>query len=57
VKPKDHAAASILNETLKHLKKKPLMQQDVSRLSSACSALEKYELLQKASPTVISGGV
>jgi ArsR family transcriptional regulator len=46
--PKDTAAASILHETLKHLKKKPEMRRDVSRLSSACCAPQKYELLQTA---------
>jgi ArsR family transcriptional regulator len=46
--PKDQAAASILQETLKHLKKKHEMRRDVSRLSSACCAPEKYELLQTA---------
>jgi ArsR family transcriptional regulator len=46
--PKDQAAASILQETLKHLKKKSEMRRDVSRLSSACCAPEKYELLQTA---------
>ena len=46
--PKDQAAASILQETLKHLKKKPEMRGDVSRLSSACCAPQKYELLQTA---------
>jgi ArsR family transcriptional regulator len=46
--PKDQGAASILHETLKHLKKKSDMRRDVSRLSSACCAPEKYELLQTA---------
>lgn len=46
--PKDHAVASILHETLKHLKKKPEMRRDVSRLSSACCAPERYELPQTA---------
>jgi ArsR family transcriptional regulator len=46
--PKDEAAASILHETLKHLKNKSEMRRDVSRLSSACCAPEKYELLQTA---------
>jgi hypothetical protein len=38
VMPKDRAAASILQETLKHLKTKPEMRSDVSRLQSACCA-------------------
>jgi len=46
--PKDKAAASILHETLRHLKKKPEMRRDVSRLSSACRAPEKYDLLPTA---------
>jgi ArsR family transcriptional regulator len=48
VEPKDDAAASILHETLKHLKKKPEMQRDISRLSSVCCTPQKYELLQTA---------
>jgi ArsR family transcriptional regulator len=48
VPPRDQAAASILRETLKHLKKKPEMLRDVSRLSTACCAPETYELLQAA---------
>jgi ArsR family transcriptional regulator, arsenate/arsenite/antimonite-responsive transcriptional repressor len=46
--PKDKVPASILRETLKHLKKAPQMRRDVARLSSACCAPEKYELLQSA---------
>src|SRR5271155_334987 len=38
VMPKDQATASILSETLKHLKKKPEMHKDISRLSAACCA-------------------
>lgn len=48
VKPNDEAAASILRETLKHLKKKPEMLQDISRLGAACCDPRKYELLQAA---------
>jgi ArsR family transcriptional regulator len=48
VAPKDQAAASILRETLRHLKNKPEMRRDISRLSSACCAPQKYELLQTA---------
>jgi ArsR family transcriptional regulator len=55
VAPKDQAAASILRETLKHLKKKPEMRGDVSRLSSACCAPQKYELPQAApQPAVLT---
>ena len=46
--PADHAAASILRETLKHLREKPEMKRDVSRLSSACCSPQKFELLQGA---------
>jgi ArsR family transcriptional regulator len=46
--PKDQAAASILRETLKHLKQKSEMRADVSRLSSACCAPQRYELPQAA---------
>jgi ArsR family transcriptional regulator, arsenate/arsenite/antimonite-responsive transcriptional repressor len=48
VAPKDQAADSILQETLRHLKKKPEMRRDVLRLSSACCGRQKYELLQAA---------
>lgn len=48
VVPKDHALASILRETLSRLKQMPEMRRDVSRLSSACCAPHKYELLQSA---------
>jgi ArsR family transcriptional regulator, arsenate/arsenite/antimonite-responsive transcriptional repressor len=46
--PKDQAAASILRETLKHLRENPEMKRDVSRLSSACCSPQKFELLQGA---------
>jgi hypothetical protein len=50
-----NAAASILRETLKQLKKKPEMRRDVARLSAACCAPQKYELLQAApQPAVLS---
>ncbi|MFY9530925.1 MAG: metalloregulator ArsR/SmtB family transcription factor [Candidatus Acidiferrales bacterium] len=53
--PSDHAAASILRETLKHLKEKPEMRKDLSRLTTACCAPQKYELLQGApQPAVLS---
>ncbi len=53
--PQDRAAASILRETLKHLKRKPEMRKDSSRLSSACCAPRKYELPQAApQPTVVN---
>jgi ArsR family transcriptional regulator len=46
--PKDNAVASILGETLNHLKRKPEMRNDISRLSSACGAPQKFELPQAA---------
>jgi ArsR family transcriptional regulator len=53
--PEDRAAASILRETLKHLKQKPEMRKDSSRLTSACCAPRKYELPQAApQPTLLS---
>jgi ArsR family transcriptional regulator len=52
--PDDRAAASILRETLKHLKRKPEMRKDSSRLSSACCAPQRYELPQAApQPTLL----
>ena len=48
VMPKDQAAASILGETLKHLKQKPGMRKEISRLSAACCAPQKYQLLTSA---------
>jgi ArsR family transcriptional regulator len=55
VAPKDEAAASILRETLRHLKEKPEMRRDISRLSSACCAPEKYELPQTVpQPAVVT---
>jgi ArsR family transcriptional regulator len=46
--PKDDAAASILRETLKHLRIRPEMQRDIARLGSACCRPEKFVLLQGA---------
>ncbi len=43
--PKDEVAASILRETLKHLRARPEMQRDVARLNSACCAPDKSTLL------------
>jgi ArsR family transcriptional regulator len=44
VVPKDPGAAGILGETLRHLKQKPEMRKDISRLSAACCSPQKYEL-------------
>jgi ArsR family transcriptional regulator len=46
--PKDEIAASILQETLKHLREKPEMKRDVSRLGAACCSPQKFEALQGA---------
>ena len=54
--PKDPVAASILRETLKHLKERREMQSDLSRLTSACCKPEKYEILQRApQPALVTG--
>jgi len=45
---KNEAAAKILRETLNHLRDEPEMRRDVARLSSACCAPEKYEILRDA---------
>jgi ArsR family transcriptional regulator len=46
--PNDQGAARILRATLKHLREKPEMRRDIARLSSACCAPQRYELLQGA---------
>lgn len=46
--PADAAAAGVLRETLRHLRRKPQTERDVARLSSACCAPEKYALLRGA---------
>lgn len=46
--PKDRVAASILQQTLKHLREKPEMKRDVSRLGAACCSPQKFELPQRA---------
>lgn len=51
--PRDPTAAGILRETLTHLKKKPDMRRDVSRLSAACCAPQKFTLLQDAPPPAL----
>ena len=64
--PRDEAAAAILQETVKNLARKPEMQRDIARLSSACCQPQRFELLQGApqpqavgqalrSPTVCKG--
>jgi ArsR family transcriptional regulator len=46
--PKDEVAANILRETLKHLRERPEMKRDVSRLRSVCCSPEKFVVLQRA---------
>lgn len=46
--PKDEIAASILQETLRHLREKPEMKRDVLKLGVACCSPQKFELLQGA---------
>jgi ArsR family transcriptional regulator len=46
--PKDEIAASILQETLKHLRENSEMKRDVSRLGAACCSPQKFEALQGA---------
>jgi ArsR family transcriptional regulator, arsenate/arsenite/antimonite-responsive transcriptional repressor len=48
VVPKDEIAASILQETLRHLREKPEMKRDLSTLGAACCSPQKFELLQGA---------
>jgi ArsR family transcriptional regulator, arsenate/arsenite/antimonite-responsive transcriptional repressor len=42
--PKDEIAARILQETLRHLRGKPEMKRDVSRLGDACCAPQRFEV-------------
>lgn len=46
--PKNEAAAKILRETLNHLRDEPQMRADVARLSSACCAPQKYQIVRGA---------
>src|SRR3981189_2929227 len=46
--PPDPVASSILNETLKHLRERPDMRRDYSRLDSACCKPGEFELPAKA---------
>src|ERR1700687_1466855 len=55
VTPQDAVASSILKETLKHLRERPDMQRDFSRLDTACCKPGKFELPQKApQPSLVS---
>jgi ArsR family transcriptional regulator, arsenate/arsenite/antimonite-responsive transcriptional repressor len=44
VVPQDAVASSILKETLKHLRERPDMQRDFSRLDTACCKPGEFEL-------------
>jgi len=48
VVPQDAVASSILKETLKHLRERPDLQRDFSRLDTACCNPGEFELPQKA---------
>jgi ArsR family transcriptional regulator, arsenate/arsenite/antimonite-responsive transcriptional repressor len=48
VVPEDAVASSILKETLKHLRERPDMQRDFSRLDTACCRPGEFELPAKA---------
>ena len=48
VMPSGKAAAGILQETLKHLRRSREMRRDVARLSSACCDSTSYEVLRGA---------
>jgi ArsR family transcriptional regulator len=48
VVPEDAVASSILKETLKHLRERPDMQSDFSRLDTACCKPGEFELPAKA---------
>lgn len=55
--PKDEVAGNILRETLKHLRERPEMKNDLSRLGSACCSPQRFELLQGApQPAFLAGG-
>ena len=46
--PKNKAAATILRQALNHLRNEPQMRQDLARLSSACCAPQKYQIVPGA---------
>jgi ArsR family transcriptional regulator len=48
VVPRDAVAWSILQETLKHLRERPVMQRDFARLDTACCNPGEFELPVKA---------
>ena len=46
--PQAAVASSILNETLKHLRERPDMRRDFSRMDTACCTPSEFELPQRA---------
>jgi ArsR family transcriptional regulator len=54
VTPKDAAAASILKETLAHLRQKAELKNELARLESACCEPGEFELPAKApQPSIV----
>ena len=54
--PKDAIAASILKETLGHLREKDEMKRDVARLGDACCSTQKIDILHRApQPALVTG--
>jgi len=54
VTPQDAAAASILKETLTHLRQKPEMKGDLARLDTACCQPGEFELPAKVpQPSIV----
>jgi ArsR family transcriptional regulator, arsenate/arsenite/antimonite-responsive transcriptional repressor len=48
VVPQDPSAASILRETMRHLRESPAMRRDAAKLDSACCRPGAYKLPRKA---------
>ncbi len=48
VLPRDHAAASVLQATLAHLKEQPVMKADLAKLTFACCEPEGFALPSRA---------
>ena len=56
--PEDEVAARILCEALRHLRERPEMKRDVTRLSTACCTPQKFVLLDGApAPTTLRAPV
>ena len=55
VVPQDAVASSILKETLKHLRERPDMQREFTKLGTACCKPGEFELPQRApQPSLVS---